>query len=150
MIWHPSTWDLFKLVLFLESLTTVLSWTANQSAVSHSSPTPNEARGWSCDWWRWLTVQQEVKGRPQTWASCLLLLTDSSLPSSPAGLHTCLNPTEGRYSEWWSELPSHWLGSLPLHQHTNSLSHVKSVETVCQCVFWQKVMTRFLWNLVGR
>lgn len=61
-----------------------------------------------------LTVQQEVKGKPQTWASSPLLLTDSSSRSSLTGPHTCLNPTEGRYSGWWSGLPSHWPGWRPL------------------------------------
>lgn len=65
-----------------------------------------------------LTVQQAARGKPQTWASSPLLLRGSSSQSSRAGPHTSLSPTVGCYSGWWSGLPCHWPGSLPLQDES--------------------------------
>lgn len=65
-----------------------------------------------------LTVQQAARGKPQTWASSPLLLRGSSSQSSLAGPHTSLSPTVGCYSGWWSGLPFHWPGSLPLQDES--------------------------------
>lgn len=75
-----------------------------------------------------LTVQQAARGKPQTWASSPLLLRGSSSQSSLAGPHTSLSPTVGCYSGWWSGLPFHWPGSLPL-QDESMLEWQKHVYT---------------------
>lgn len=116
-------WTHCKIIFTMRESENIFLRLATWPTLKASCTDSGEGGEWT-QWTWWDTFQQEVKGRPQTWASCPLLLRGSSSPSSPAGPRTSPYPTGVHYSGWWSVLPSHWLGSLPLGGRGETHDHM--------------------------